>query len=66
MLDLKRREAACISGNEGVGGDLYAALLDDYEPNESPAYLDEVFAQLKGPLVDLVGRHRFFGENARS
>ncbi len=59
MLDLKRQEAKCVNGDNG---DLYAALLDDYEPGESPAYLDDVFAQLKGPLVDLVGRVKSSGK----
>ncbi len=60
MLRLKREEADCV----GHDGDAYAALLDDYEPGESPAYLDDVFAQLKQPLIDLVGRITDSGKTA--
>jgi carboxypeptidase Taq len=61
MLKLKREEADLV----GHDGDPYAALLDDYEPHESPAYLDEVFAALKDPLIDLVGRITDSGKTPR-
>ncbi|MEM7809080.1 MAG: carboxypeptidase M32 [Planctomycetota bacterium] len=64
MLKLKREEADCV-GHPHHDGDPYAALLDDYEPGESPAYLDDVFASLKDPLVDLVGRINDSGKTPR-
>ena len=52
MVDLKRQEAACIS----PGGNAYEALLDEYEPGETVANLNRVFASIRDPLIELVGK----------
>lgn len=52
-LDLQREVAKCVGY---ATGNPYDALLDEYEPGETAANLDRVFASLRGPLVDLVGR----------
>jgi carboxypeptidase Taq len=52
MLELKRQEAQCI----GYESTPYDALLDAYEPRETAAGIARVFEELRGPLVDLVGR----------
>lgn len=49
VLDLKREEAAAVSG----GGDLYDALLDDYEPGMTGATLETMFGALRPRLVAL-------------
>jgi carboxypeptidase Taq len=54
LVTLKREEAKAV----GQGGLLYDALLDEYEPGETAARLSYVFAEIKSPLVDLVGRIR--------
>ncbi len=52
LVHLKREEAKAV----GRGGLLYDALLDEYEPGETTARLTQIFGELQGPLVDLVGR----------
>ncbi|SHE74092.1 carboxypeptidase Taq [Litoreibacter ascidiaceicola] len=52
MIDLKREEAACLAG----GGDLYDALLDDYEPGMTGAELQGLFDRMRPRLVDLRAR----------
>jgi carboxypeptidase Taq len=49
---LVRREAECIGFKEHP----YDALLDEYEPGDTTADVRGVFEELRGPLVDLVGR----------
>ncbi len=49
VLSLKREEAAALAD----GGDLYDALLQDYEPGMSSADLDAIFGALRPALVDL-------------
>ncbi|SFN70777.1 carboxypeptidase Taq [Roseovarius lutimaris] len=49
VIALKRQEAAALA----EGGDLYDALLEDYEPGMTSALLDEMFAVLRPRLVDL-------------
>jgi carboxypeptidase Taq len=49
ILRLKREEAAALAN----GGDLYDAMLDDYEPGASGAQLAEMFAALRPRLVAL-------------
>jgi carboxypeptidase Taq len=53
MLDLKRQEANCVGY---ASGNPYDALLDEYEPGATAAEIQQTFAALRGPLVDLVGR----------
>ncbi len=49
VLELRRQEAAALSD----GGDLYDALLDDYEPGMTGAVLDDLLGRLRVGLVDL-------------
>jgi carboxypeptidase Taq len=50
IVDLKRQEAACLAS----GGDLYDALLDEYEPGAKGSELAELFESLRRDLVPLV------------
>lgn len=52
ILALKREEAASLA----EGGDLYDALLDEYEPGASSATLDAMFGALRPRLVALRDR----------
>ncbi len=54
VLDLRRQEAAALSD----GGDLYDALLNDYEPGMTGAKLDHLLGRLRDGLVDLRDRIR--------
>lgn len=49
VLDLRREEAQALSGN----GDLYDALLDDYEPGAKASDLEAMFGALRPRLVAL-------------
>ncbi|EPX79042.1 carboxypeptidase M32 [Litoreibacter arenae] len=49
MIELKREEAACLAN----GGDLYDALLEDYEPGMTGAELQSLFDRMRPRLVDL-------------
>ena len=51
VIDLKRQEAACLAG----GGDLYDALIYDYEPGASAATLGGMFDRMRPRLVALRG-----------
>jgi carboxypeptidase Taq len=50
IVDLKRREAEALDH----GGELYDALLDEYEPDTRAADLEPVFADLRTRLAPLV------------
>lgn len=52
MLDLSRQKAECYGIPEG--GELYDALLDDYEPGGRAAEIEAVFAPLGERLSGLV------------
>ncbi|MGE4610055.1 MAG: carboxypeptidase M32 [Paracoccaceae bacterium] len=52
VLDLRRQEAACLAGS---GGDLYDALLNDYEPGAKSAPLAELLGSLRPGLTELRG-----------
>jgi len=52
VVRLKREEAAALAR----GGDLYEALLDDYEPGMTVARLDAMFAEMRPRLVALRAR----------
>ena len=58
VLDMKREEAAALADGSG-GGDLYDALLDDYEPETKAADLQNMFDALRPRLVAL--RERVLG-----
>jgi carboxypeptidase Taq len=49
VIALRREEAACLA----AGGDLYDALIDDYEPGARAADLAAMFAALRPRLVAL-------------
>ncbi len=49
IVTLRREEAACLA----MGGDLYDALHDDYEPGSKSADLAAMFAALRPRLVAL-------------
>ena len=51
-LGLKKQEAECV----GYERNPYDALLDEFEPGETAEGVRKVFAELRGPLVDLVGK----------
>jgi carboxypeptidase Taq len=52
ILKLKRQEADCI----GYKTSPYDALLDPYEPYETVVGLNQVFEDLRAPLIDLIQR----------
>ncbi len=56
VVDLRRQEAAALSGGEGTA---YDALLDGYEPGATAAGLSAMFARMRPRLVDL--RDRILG-----
>ncbi|MEM8632173.1 MAG: carboxypeptidase M32 [Pseudomonadota bacterium] len=58
VLDLKRQEAAALA----TGGDLYDALLQDYEPGATAADLAAMFGALRPRLVAL--REKILGTPA--
>ena len=49
VIALRREEAACLA----AGGDLYDALLDDYEPDTKAADLAAMFDRMRPRLVAL-------------
>ncbi len=49
VIDLKRQEAACLA----EGGDLYDALIDDYEPEATAESLGAMFGRMRPRLVAL-------------
>ena len=51
VVALKREEGAALA----QGGDLYDAMLNDYEHGMTGAALEDIFAELRPELVDLRG-----------
>ncbi len=49
VVDLRRQEAACLA----QGGDLYDALIDDYEPGATADSLGAMFGRMRPRLVAL-------------
>lgn len=49
MIDLKRQEAQALA----QGGDVYDALLQDYEPGSTGEEIAQMFNALRGPLTEL-------------
>ena len=49
VIDLKRQEAAALA----EGGDLYDALMDDYEPGATAATIGAMFDRMRPRLVAL-------------
>jgi carboxypeptidase Taq len=56
MVALKRREAECLRGTGVSGGELYDALLDQYEPGMSSARVAAIFGPLREQLSGLIAR----------
>lgn len=54
IIQLKKEVGGLLS--EGTDKSPYESLLDEYEPNASTKQIDDLFAQLRVPLVDLVQR----------
>jgi carboxypeptidase Taq len=54
MVALKRREAECLG--RPAGGELYDALLDQYEPGMSAREIQEIFTPLRERLSGLIAR----------
>lgn len=52
IVDLQRQKAACL----GYQGTPYDALLDEYEPGNTVAVLEPLFATLAARLADLLQR----------
>lgn len=63
IVRLKREEAAALATASTDGGDLYDALLDDYEPGATGAELQAMFDALRPRLVKL--RDRVMGARHR-
>ena len=53
QLRLNRRKAECWGTPDG--GELYDALLDDFEPNTSVAEVERIFRSLREELTPLIG-----------
>ncbi len=54
QLELNRRKAACLGASKG--GDLYDALLDDFEPGLTSARVERLFVPLRAELRELIER----------
>ncbi len=51
VLDLTREKATCLSDGKG---ELYDALIDDYEPGAKASEIEAIFTPLKKEISDLV------------
>lgn len=51
MVELKRQEATHVGA---PSGELYDALLDEYEPGMTAANLRQIFGELKEPVAEIV------------
>lgn len=54
MMALSRRKAECYG--VPAGGELYDALLDEYEPGMTARQVEAIFGPLRGRLVELISR----------
>jgi len=52
VVNLKRQEGAALAD----GGDIYDALLEDYEPQTTAAEIEAIFSAMRPGLVDLRAR----------
>ena len=52
VVDLNRRKAECLGAPEG--GELYDALLDEYEPGMTSAQIEIIFKPLRERLTPLI------------
>lgn len=53
IVALKQQQAACLAK---PGQPAYDVLVDEFEPGETTAHLNEIFGALRAPLVELVGK----------
>jgi len=60
MYALSRRKAECYGVPEG--GEIYDALLDEYEPGATAKSIEAIFTPLRDRLNDLLGRIAATGE----
>jgi carboxypeptidase Taq len=51
VLELTREKATCLSGGKG---ELYDALIDDYEPGAKASEIEAIFTPLKEDISELV------------
>jgi len=51
VLELTREKATCLSGGKG---ELYDALIDEYEPGAKASEIEAIFTPLKKEISDLV------------
>ena len=61
VIALKREEATALAPD----GEIYDALLDDYEPGATSAAIGEAFAELRAELVPLLDEIRGSGRQPR-
>jgi carboxypeptidase Taq len=54
MMDLTRQKASCYGAPEG--GELYDALLGEYEPGATAREIETIFTPLRGRLSDLIAQ----------
>lgn len=54
MMTLTRRKAECYGWP--AGGEMYDAVLDEYEPGATAREIEAVFTPLRARLADLIGR----------
>ena len=54
MMSLSRQKAECYGVK--AGGELYDALLDEYEPGMTAREVESIFTPLRERLTDLIGR----------
>ncbi|PJE33625.1 Thermostable carboxypeptidase 1 [Pseudooceanicola marinus] len=52
VIELRQQEGQALAG----GGDVYDALLNDYEPGATATQLEAMFAEMRPRLVDLRGK----------
>jgi carboxypeptidase Taq len=52
LLDLTRRKAECLGAPDG--GELYDALLDEYEPGVTARQLESIFEPLRAAITPLI------------
>ena len=59
VIALRQEEGAALAADGSFGGDVYDALLNDYEPRATAAQLEQMFGALRPRLVAL--RDRIMG-----
>lgn len=67
MIELTRKKAECygVPKHAGGGGELYDALLDEYEPDAKAKDIEAVFVPLRKELAELVAQVAAKNKGAR-